>query len=202
MQLIRGYMVFENKSIDDVKTAFAELDVDSSAIKGFVKSLLGTDNLRSLNAAFFKSIYTQGNWVDEPGIFISGLIDEQFSSDDVIRMFRNKIGLEGSMNSDISIQNEDIILSLKQGIVEGGYVGIRILPPYDIDQVCNAATEAGGVLNASDIFVRSVEQVEGQAAICMDIISRTKYEYYRKDIELLITSKLMKLGHYTVIEFE
>ncbi len=87
MQQIRGFIWFEDRGFDDVRPGFKDFGLDS------------------VGQALFKSITMGDSKISQPGVFITGRVDNKYSSKDVVNLFRERIGLErGLKGCDVSIE--------------------------------------------------------------------------------------------------
>lgn len=185
MQRIRGFIHFEDKSIEEVSDAMIGIGFDDVDIR------------------VFRSVHRRGEEVLEPGIFIDGVVSDDYSSESVVRLIREKIGLEGvPSRCDLSIESEDTIRSIMNGDLNGVYVGIRILPPYDIDRSEELAGQMGKITGASNVLIRTVESVDGGPALCIDLISMIDPADYEEGIERLMSEDSLIAGKTTFIQLE
>lgn len=185
MQRIRGFIHFEDRTVEEVSDAVSRLD-------------LGDVDIR-----VFRSLNRKGEEVSEPGIFIDGVVGDDHSSESVVRLVRERMGLEGvPSRCDLSIESEDTIRLIMNGDLKGVYVGIRILPPYDIDRSEELAGQMGKIAGASNILIRTVESVNGGPALCIDLISMTDPADYEEGIERLMSGDSLIAGKTTFIQLE
>lgn len=91
-QKVRGLIYFENKNIEDVKRVFENFRFDEGKF------------------LFFKKIEINNTEKEYPGVFLNGYINEKYTSENIVRLFRKLMGLSIEMkNCDISIEKEDEI---------------------------------------------------------------------------------------------
>ena len=184
MQKIRGIIYFEGKTIEDVKFAFDNLKLDETKI------------------SYFCSIKRYDENISTPGVFLSGIVNDDYASKDIVELFRKQIGLDTTLKGcDVSIESEDTIELLKDGNLKGNYIGIRIEPPYVFETICTLASDIGSLVCAKNILVRTVEKNEKEPLICIDLIAYENFEKYKNTIEDIITSKNLKIGKYTTLSF-
>ena len=94
-QKARGIVYFEEKNIDDVKRVFENFRFDEASFKYFEKLIINNQEILM------------------PGVFLNGHINEKYTSENVVRLFRKLMGLNIEMiNCDISIEREDEIEDL------------------------------------------------------------------------------------------
>ena len=94
-QKVRGLVYFEEKNIDDVKRVFENFRFDEAKFK------------------FFEKLKINNQEILMPGVFINGLINEKYTSENVVRLFRKLMGLNiEKINCDISIETENKIEEL------------------------------------------------------------------------------------------
>lgn len=193
MEKVRGFVYFEDKSLEEVKEAFRDFNIPGMRYK------------------FFNELIRLKKKIDMPGIFIDGEVDGGGREDypkEIVYMLRKKAGLkEGEINCDVSssVGNEDYIIHIKKGELNGKYIGIRILPPYpDISKLEKSALNLGNIIKAQDILLRGVEKVlykdEKIAKRCIDLIGKIYFAAERKNIEDYLISKNLRLEGYTLID--
>ncbi len=91
-QKARGLVYFENKNIEDIKKVFENFRFDEGKF------------------LFFKKIEINNIEKDSPGVFLNGDINEKYTSENIVRLFRKLMGLNTEMkNCDISVEKEDEI---------------------------------------------------------------------------------------------
>ncbi len=184
MQKIRGFVYFEGKNIGDVKSAFKDFTFDDTEL------------------AFFSSLLRYGHEISSPGVFITGNVGDSHSSEDIINSLRKQMDLKEELKGcDVSIESEDTLKSLTHGALKGNYIGIRIRPPYGLDKIYNLTSNIGKLINAHDIFVRTVELEEVKPIVCIDLITEAGFEEKRKDVEDILSSEGLILGKYTRFSF-
>ncbi len=185
MQKVRGFVYFEEKTIDEVKSAFDGFKLDN------------------IELAFFGSLSRYGQQISSPGVFITRSVDDSYSSKDVVSILRKQMGLEEELKGcDVSIESEDTLKSLAKGARKGEYIGIRIKPPHELNKIYDISSRVGKLIDAQGIFVRTVESVkEGNALVCMDLITEDDFEEKRKEAEDIISSEGLNLGKYTHFSF-
>ena len=184
MQQVRGFIHFKNKTIGEVKATFKDVKIGI------------------IDIAFFKSLLRNQNRTGEAGIFITGKVDDKYSSTDIVSLLRGSFGLEKKAKGcDISIESEDILKQIIKGQLRGNYIGIRIKPDYKLDEVYKLAKQLGGLISACDIFVRTVESEEDKPSVCIDLITNYKFDDFKEGVEKIITSNNLTLGKYTFITF-
>jgi len=89
-QLVRGIIYFENKNIDEVERVFNPFVLDEVKFKVFKK--IKINNKEILN----------------PGVYLNGKINEKYTSENVVRLFRKLMGLDTEKkNCNLSIERED-----------------------------------------------------------------------------------------------
>ena len=94
-QKVRGLVYFEEKTIEDVKRIFENFRFDEAKFK------------------FFEKLKINNQEVLIPGVFISGHINEKYTSENVVRLFRKLMGLNiEKINCEISIEREDEVEDL------------------------------------------------------------------------------------------
>jgi hypothetical protein len=185
MQQARGYVYFEGKTPDEVRSAFGGFKLDS------------------LELAFFDSLLRGNDRISEPGVFIAGQVDDRYSSADVVNLFRRQLGLEeGAGGCDISIESEDTLKSLVRGSLEGNYIGIRISPPHELNRVYALASGIADLIKAHDAFVRTVESKGGRPLACIELITKEGFGKYRAEVEQGISSGGLTLERYTLISLK
>jgi hypothetical protein len=184
MQRVRGFIHFKNKTVDEVKATFKDAKIGI------------------IDMAFFKSLSRNQNRIEETGIFITGKVDNKYSSADIVSLLRRSFGLKEKVEGcDISIESEDILRPITKGQLRGNYIGIRIKPDYKLDEVYKLAEQLGGLISACDIFVRTVESEEDKPLVCIDLITNYKFDDFKDEIEKIITANNLTLGKYTFITF-
>ncbi len=185
MQKIRGFICFEEKLFDDVVNSLNKLQVEGAELY------------------FFKSLFRYDEKITSPGVFIDGFVDDNYSSQDVVHLFREKVGLEKKLKGcDVAIESEDTIQLIKEGEIKGVYTGIRIKSPYELDQVQDLATSIGELVDASNVLLRTVELEGANSLISIDLITEKDLEEQREKIEQLIKDSNLIIGKYTVINLE
>ncbi|PLX20436.1 hypothetical protein C0584_05860 [Candidatus Parcubacteria bacterium] len=96
-QLARGVIYFENKKKEEVVDVFNNFRFDEAGFKIFEKITINNTTLET------------------PGVFINGEINEKYTSDNVVRLFRKLMKLEvENKNADLSIEREDELESLSR----------------------------------------------------------------------------------------
>lgn len=185
MQQIRGFVYFEEKTIDEVKSAFKDFELDKAEF------------------AFFSSLSRYGQEISSPGIFITGSVDGSYSSGDIVNILRKQIGLEEELKGcDVSIESEDTLKPLAKGALKGNYIGIRIKQPYELVNIYDIASKADKVFNACDIFVRTVESEEKEKPlVCIELITEEDFFKYKTEFEKIISSEGLQVGKYTSFSF-
>ncbi len=89
-QLVRGLVYFEDKNIEDVRRVFQNFRFDEAKFK------------------FFEKIKINNQEILMPGVFLNGQINEKYTSENVVRLFRKLMGLNiEKKNCDISVEKED-----------------------------------------------------------------------------------------------
>jgi hypothetical protein len=183
MQTVRGFIYFEGKSFDYIKSNFKNFKFDGSKFY------------------FFKSLFRYDKEISEAGVFIDGDVGDKYSSQDIVKFFRKHVGLEEkSRGCDISIESEDTLKLIKNGSLNGYYTGLRIKTPYELNQIYGLAARIGKISNASNIFVRTVESEDDKPLICIDLITKNEFANYKKQVEQLIKKESLTLGKYTIIK--
>lgn len=182
MQQVRGFIWFEDKEFDDVKSVFDGFSLDS------------------VELTFFKSLTMDDSKISQPGVFITGRVDDRYSSKDVVNLFRERVGLEkGLKGCDVSIESEDTMKSLARGNLKGNYIGIRIEPPYDLERVYALASRIADSIKAHDVFVRTVESRDDKPLVCIDLITQQEPEITGNETEQLVSSDGLKTGKLALI---
>jgi hypothetical protein len=183
MQNVRGYIYFEKKTLADIKYAFGNFRFDQS------------------HFSFFSSLVKDDKSVNHPGVFITGQINEKYTSKNVITLFRKLLNLPQEVkHCDLSIESEDRIEIFKAGNNFGAYLGIRIKPPVTKENVDLFANQTGEALNANDISLREVEGDEkGLKLISVDIISDQDYSKEKTNIEDLAKKLNLEINNYISI---
>lgn len=182
MQQIRGFIWFENKGFDDVRSEFKDFSLDS------------------VELALFKSITMGDSKISQPGVFITGRVDDGYSSKDVVNLFRERIGLErGLKGCDVSIESEDTMKSMVKGTPKGNYIGIMINPPYDLENIYALASRIADSIKAHDIFVRTIESRDDKPLVCIDLITHQEPERAGDEAGQLVSSEGMKTEKLTLI---
>lgn len=185
MQSVRGFIYFEGKSFGGVKSSFNNFKLDSSKFY------------------FFKSLFRYDLEISEAGVFIDGNVDDKYSSYDIVNIFRKQVDLEEkSRGCDVSIESEDTLKLINDGSLKGNYTGIRIKPPYELNQIYDLASRIGKITNASNIFVRTVESEDDKPLICIDLITQNEFANYKNQAEQLIKTEKLTLGKYTMIKLQ
>jgi hypothetical protein len=191
MQDVRGFVFFEGKSIEEIKSKF----------NGF--------KLDCLKYSFFDNFLRDNSHSKDSGIFIYGEVDEKYSSKDIITILRRHIGLgepefkEKRVNSkihytpisfacDVSVAGEDVMKRIKSSNerINGNYFGIRIKPPLSLPEVEERAKNLGISTEADDVYLRGVEIDETikdlpkeLPKLCVEIVTGIAYEKAKKGIE-------------------
>lgn len=185
MQKIRGFIHFENKSFEDVKSVFKTFELDS------------------LHLGFFRSLERMSRKILEPGVFLSGEVKDSYSSKDIVNFFREEMSLKENLRGcDVSIESEDTIKPLIEGEISGKYIGIRIEPPYKIEDIYELGKRIGDLIEAHDILVRTVEKENNYPLVCIDLLTKDDFEKYKGKIEEHISSKGLKIKGYTLLSLE
>jgi hypothetical protein len=180
MQIVRGFIYFEGKSINDLKENF----------KNF--------QLENLELSFFEYLFRYDKYIFEHGIFFSGEVDKKYSSEDIAIIFRQHLNLEEKQEKcDISIESEDTIYNIKNESLEGNYIGIRIKPPYDLAQIKDLSHKIGELVDASNVFVRTVELDNKVPLVCIDLITQNEYHNHKQRVEKLISNNELVIDKYT-----
>lgn len=180
MHKVRGLIYFEGKSLEEITLA------------------ISTFKFNKTNFAFFNSLFRNNKNISKAGIFINGQVNKKYSSQDIVNIFKERVGLKKkTQNCDISIEPEDTLKLIIDGKIEGQYVGIRIEPPYKLNQIYKLASKIGKIVKSSNILVRTVESKNNEPLVSIDLITQKNYEEYRNQIENLINSNNLKLGKYT-----
>ena len=194
MDKVRGFVHFEERNIDDVREDF----------KYF--------NIPGLRYAFFNGLARLKRKIEMPGVFIDGDLDLEGQKDysgEIVELLRNRVGLAGhDKNWDVSgaAANEDYIIHIKKGdLLEGRYVGVRILPPYpDAGKLGGIASNLRNVIRADDIFVRGVEKILYKDDLidkrCIDLIGEFDFYSKKKELEDFLESNKVVLEGYTLID--
>ncbi len=185
MQQIRGLIYFEGKTPDEVKSVFDRFEFDK------------------LRYAYFDSLTRYDNKISAPGIFLTGEVEKTDSSKDIVEIFRKKMDISTELKGcDISIASEDTLKHLKEGNLEGSYIGIRIEHPYKLEKIYDLASRIEILTDAKDIFVRTVEpDEEGRPLVCIDLITGQNFDDHKEEIEEMISTEKLKLGKYTSLSF-
>jgi len=157
MDKVRGFAFFEYKTLEEVKEALDSLELE--------KAELG----------FFARIERNEESLDNAGVVIDGEVDG-LSSVALVKMLREKLGLEEAILCDVSVESEATVKPIKSGKLSGYYSSIRIMPPYEMKEVLAAAEDLGSSMKASNILVRTAEHIEGQPVACIDISSPDEYD--------------------------
>jgi hypothetical protein len=186
MQKVRGFLYFEGKSYDEVIDSFKDYKFSSASF------------------GYFKELNRYDNPISIPGIFITGNIEEGQESSIVIKKFRSNMGLDDKFGGcDLSIEDDqDILEEIKLSELKGNYIGIRILPSYDFKEIYNLSKELGSIIDAKGIYVRTVESIDNDKKVCIELITDNNYSDYRSKIEEKIKSNNLELGKYTFIKLE
>ncbi len=185
MQKIRGFVYFEGKTFDEVNSSFTNFHLDN------------------VELGFFRSLFRYNKNILESGVFIDGNVDDKYSSKDIVNLFRKQVDLEEKLRGcDVSIESEDALEIVKKGDLKGNYIGIRIKPPYQLEQIKDLAYQIGEPTNASNIFVRTVESENENPLVCIDLIIQNSYENHKQQVEQLITDNKFTLGKYSYMKLE
>lgn len=108
-QLTRGIIYFEDKKIEDVERVFANFRFDDAKFK------------------FFNKIKINNTEVNFPGLLLNGKINEKYTSENVVRLFRKLMNLNiESKNCDISVEKEDEIEELTQDRDFENYLSFKV----------------------------------------------------------------------------
>ncbi len=184
MQKIRGFIYFKEKSLNDVISDVKKIQIDN------------------INLYFFESLFRYEKKIENSGVFIDGFVDNEYSSKDVINLFREKVGLEKELTGyDVSIESEDTIQLIKDGEIKGIYTGIRIKPPYELDQIHDLANNIGEFVDASNVLIRTVELEGDNPLISIDLITGKDLKEQKEKIEKLIKDSNLIIEKYTIINF-
>lgn len=171
MQYTRGFIHFPKKFLEEIKKAFDNY----------------SDNL---NIYFFQKINRYGEEHDSPGIFISGQVDDSYTSESLIYKLQQKAGVEKQIQKcDISVESEDYMHYVREGDIGVRYIGLRIKPPYEPSQLKSVAEKLGNKVNATDIFIRGVEKEKAAPSACIDLITKENYALSELN-ELILTDQL------------
>jgi hypothetical protein len=107
-QLVRGYVYFEDKKIEDVKKVFENFKFDEVKFK------------------FFEKIKINNEEILKPGVFLNGHINEKYTSENIVRLFRKLMGLNiEKKNCDISVEREDEIEELDKERPFVNYIALQ-----------------------------------------------------------------------------
>ncbi len=185
MQKVRGFVYFEKNSLKEIK------------------SILGSFKFDKVKFSFFNSLFRYDRNISEVGVFIDGKVSEEYSSQDIVNIFRKQVGLEEkSRGCDLSIESEDTLKSITSGDLTGQYIGIRIKPPYELNQIYKLASKIETIVESSNTFVRTVESKNNEPSVCIDLITQKNYQKYKNQNEDIINSNNLNLGKYTFIKLE
>lgn len=115
-QKVRGLVYFEEKNISDVKRVFENFKFDEAKFK------------------FFEKVKVNNQEIIMPGVFLNGLINEKYTSENVVRLFRKLMGLDiEKINCEISIEREDEIEDLDKERPFDNYYAIKF-KKADLDE--------------------------------------------------------------------
>ncbi len=185
MQKVRGFIYFEGKSLEAIKSVLSSFKFDEAKF------------------AFFNSLFRYDKDILEAGVFIDGQVDEKYSSQDIVNILRKQLGLEEKYHGcDVSIESEDTLKSITSGDLEGQYIGIRIKPPYELNQIYKLASKIATIIESSNTFVRTVESKNNGPLVCIDLITQKNYQEFKNQIEDIINSNNLNLGKYIFIKLE
>lgn len=108
-QLARGLIYFEGKSLEDVKRVFLNFKFDEAQF------------------LFFDKININQETLSMAGVFLNGGINEKYTSENVVRLFRKLMGLgTEKKNCDISVEREDEVEPLDNQIKYKFYFSFKI----------------------------------------------------------------------------
>lgn len=149
MQKVRGFIYFPDKTLDEIK---------------------GAHNLfRNISIHYFKSLCRNEIQKEAPGIFISGEVEDRYSSESLTHKLQETAGVEKiAKNCDISIESEDYMKHIKEGHANR-YIGLRIRPPYEFSQIENIAKRMSK--NSNDVYIRGVETEAISPLACIDLLA-------------------------------
>ncbi|MBN2094996.1 MAG: hypothetical protein JW727_03030 [Candidatus Aenigmarchaeota archaeon] len=181
-QLIRGLAWFPDKKPEEIKKAF------SPKPKEFKNCRFG----------YFSELTRFGKTLKTPGVLITGSIDEKYSSKDASDLLQKYAGSK-DVKVDITVETEHAFLkSITSGKLKGNYLDLRLIPPYDIEFVINTTKKLLKTMNASEIFLRTVESVNQKETfdpnpknplLCIEVITSSRVE----DLKGFIEKKFGKL---------
>ena len=128
MQKIRGYITFDS-TVEEVK----------KALEGFSE----------FNIKFISN--------ENPGVLIDSEIEDNYYSKDITKKIENYLSSK-TIGYDISIENEDTIKIIKDGEINKKYMGFRIHPPYNIENISEKVKH----FDAENVLIRTVEEEENE----------------------------------------
>jgi len=142
-QSARGFVLFEDKKPEEVKSAFSKRPAE----------------LKDCRIAYFDSLERFGKKRPGCGIFITGDVDSKYSSKDLVEFLAKTAGSKKT-TPDLTLGSEGaFLISIKTGSLEGRYIGMRLLPPYDTGVASKIAVKLGKNKNLRSISLRTAESV-------------------------------------------
>lgn len=190
--MIRGYLYFEDETIENIKEYFSNINTEENKI------------------GFFESSLEEKKEVTMPGIFISGSYGEDLSGEQAAMELRRKANDQDVLkNCDVSSENdEDIIKIIKESNkekYEGHYLCIKIKPDYEIDEVYQLAKKLGELTDSYEYSIRTAEQEnpdDKDPVICIELFTNAKVENHIIDnIRNLLDTEQYEAKDFVFIEF-
>lgn len=189
MGLVRGYVYFENRSIEDLAVL-----KDASEFK----------EIQIYTAPFLER---NGKAIKEPVAFFDG--ESRETSDYFIANSRRLLGLSEKIDEryprcDLSTENEgDCIKLIKDGSLNGDYTGVRVILAKEngIERLIEEANKFANSKDVFNLFIRGVEKrADGKQKYCLDVITDKKMGEF---VQIIDKSDRLRLqGRLNAIPFE
>ncbi len=177
-QLTRGYVYFEEKKIEDVRHVFGNFRFDEARFKFFEKIKINNEDILS------------------PGVFLNGQINEKYTSENVVRLFRKLMGLDiEKKNCDISIEREDELEELGQEREFNFYYSLKFLKTEAKE---NLEKFSKAIRDGVFFRTRDVGYQEGYQLTTLEIFSTNNIE---EKINDLVVEKRINVEEKVEIKF-
>ncbi|MDA3839945.1 MAG: hypothetical protein PF572_02545 [Patescibacteria group bacterium] len=177
-QLVRGVVYFDDKKIEDVKHVFENFRFDEASFK------------------FFDKIKINNKEINSPGVFLNGQINEKYTSENVVRLFRKLMGLNiEKESSDISIEREDVLDELDKGREFGNYYILDFIKTEINENKEKFIKELG-----EEVFFRTrdVGYKEGEIVTALEIFSANNID---EKINNIILAEKINIKNRINIQF-
>ena len=183
MQKVDGYICFENCDFLDVKNKIKTLNPN-------------------LEIFPFRDLIRNGNFINTPGIYISGYIDSDMNSKDVALAFRGQLNLNNKYDCDISTDNEDLIKEIEKEKIMYNFFGLKLEFLENFKEIEILSLKIAKKINANNITIRQVEKFNNKQLYSIDLFAPLEYGEVKNRIKEIIKNSKLNIFIETFFKLE